>query len=133
MWVEVCMSSGACVCVCLFVTHTMQQDHTVLLVCGISRFKIGLTVGGGQEQTAERGEKKKRETQRRTGTTHSVCFHSSKDRIIVFIRTQCLIYPPVSKSGRSFSGLLKWEVIRVDRWKVARYVQLSLLTHWITV
>ncbi len=66
MWVVVCMSSCAmcvcvcvcvcvCWCVCLFVTRTMQQDHTVLLVCGISRFKIGSTVGGGQEQTAERG------------------------------------------------------------------------------
>lgn len=54
-WVEVCMSSCTCVCVFLFMTHTMQQDHTVLLVCGISRLKIGPATGGGHEQTAERG------------------------------------------------------------------------------
>lgn len=53
------MVACGCKFVCLFVTHTMEQDHTVLLVCGISRFKIGPTVGGGQEQTADRGGEEK--------------------------------------------------------------------------
>lgn len=71
MWAEVlyvflCISvyRSVCwsvfVCVCLFVTHTMQHDHTVFLVCGISRFKIGPTVGGGQEQTAEEGGRRRK-------------------------------------------------------------------------
>lgn len=70
-WTFVCV----CVhmCVHLSVTHTMQQDHTVLLVCGISRFKIGPTVGGGQEQTGEiegrgqRGGEEEEEEGRRAG------------------------------------------------------------------
>ena len=51
---SLCAYMCVSLCVCLFVTHTMQHDHTIFLVCGISRFKIGPTVGGGQEQTTER-------------------------------------------------------------------------------
>lgn len=41
----------------LFVTHSMQRDHTVLLVCGISRLKIDATVGGEKKKgrDSERG------------------------------------------------------------------------------
>lgn len=56
-----------CVCVFLFMTHTMQQDHTVLLVCGISRLKIGPATGGRHEQTAERGGEKRRVAGKNSG------------------------------------------------------------------
>lgn len=38
------------VCARLFVTHWMVRDHTVLLVCGISRLKIAATVGGEKKK-----------------------------------------------------------------------------------
>lgn len=60
----------------------MQQDHTVLLVCGISRFKIGPTVGGGQEQTAKRdgGEEEEEGEGEREGELgrHMVCSQQLK-------------------------------------------------------
>lgn len=37
----------------LCVTHSMQPDHTVLLVCGISRLKIAAAVGGEEEEEEE--------------------------------------------------------------------------------
>lgn len=47
-----------CCPVCLFVSGTMQRDHTVLVACGISRLKIAFAEWwelAGQEQAAGRG------------------------------------------------------------------------------
>lgn len=87
MWVEVCVSSCACVCwcACLFVTHTVHQDPTVPLVCGISRFKIGPSVGGGQEQTAERGGEKKKSEEGKENGTHDVHVHRNSGKFFIFI------------------------------------------------
>lgn len=57
-WVHVGGSLYVFLCMCLFVTYTMQQDHTVLLVCGISRLKIGPGEGRGQEQEKKSGNSK---------------------------------------------------------------------------
>lgn len=51
---EVRITAGVCVFYLPCLWHTMQEDHTVLVVCGISRFKIGQIVGGGQKQREER-------------------------------------------------------------------------------
>lgn len=73
-------------CMCLFVTHTMQRDHTVLLVCGSSRLKIGPTVGGGQEQAAENGGRRRGGEQGgRVGTANDVRVHSNSGRMFIFI------------------------------------------------
>lgn len=100
-----CMHEIVCVfvcvsvswCTCLFVTHTMQQDHTALLVCGISRFKIGPTVGGGQEQTAERGGRRRRrrrgEKGRRTGTTHMSVFTATDAERCFLFSSECYVRP----------------------------------------
>lgn len=48
-----CVGGSPCaehVCARLFVTHSMQRDHTVPLVCGISRLKIAATVGGEKKK-----------------------------------------------------------------------------------
>lgn len=45
--VEVCVVH---VCARLFVTHSLRQDHTVLLVCGISRLKIAPVWEGDEDK-----------------------------------------------------------------------------------
>lgn len=132
-WVEVCMSSCASVCVCwcacLFVTHTMQQDHTALLVCGISRFKIGSSVGGGQEQTAEREGRREGERGQ-----HMMCmFTATKAEFCHFHLNSVLNLPTCQQAWGSLCGILKWEVLQYARWKVAKSVKPPLLTHKITV
>lgn len=73
-------------CMCLFVTHTMQRDHTVLLVCGSSRLKIGPIVGGGQEQAAENGGRRRGGEQGgRVGTVNDMRVHSNSGRMFFFI------------------------------------------------
>lgn len=89
----------SCMCVrvgvCVYLWH-MQQDHTVLLVCGISRFKIGPTVGGGQEQTAEREEGGRRRRRGEKGRrTHNLCVHSNWGGFWMLRSTN----PPVNKRG----------------------------------
>lgn len=97
LYVFSCMS--VCCRACLFVTHTMQQDHTVLLVCGISRFKIGPSVGGGQEQTAERGGEEKGEEKRGEGRESGDDTYCTRGRLFIFIRMLRCSYPPVNNRG----------------------------------
>lgn len=70
-----------CTYVCLFVTHTMLQDHTAILVCGISRLKIGPTVEEGQEQQHKRGkgegEEEEEDEDDEEETRHALRVHSS--------------------------------------------------------
>lgn len=77
----------------------MQQGHTALLVCGISRFKIGPHRGrrAGNKQKRERGKNKRGEG-KENGDMMCVS-KANKGRTVLVIVTLCSIHRPVNKRG----------------------------------
>lgn len=81
----------ALVCVCVYLWHVMQQDHTVLVVCGISRFKIGSCCGRRAGTNRSEGEKGRRSVMRTTKYTTPV---------FIFLSTLLQLSQPLVNKGK---------------------------------
>lgn len=81
MWVEVCMSSGACVCESICDTYNAARPHSP---SGMWDFQVQNRSHCGRRagtSSRERGEEEEGDAKKNWDNTQCVCVHSSKDRI----------------------------------------------------